>query len=146
MAKTKVIRRKATKEPEADAPEEYVPRLIDVAGGREIRLLAPSAVFFIEDTNGTVHLVAKDRVSNAFRRTGRDFAWEPRGFDLPPKDSGAYCTIEEIDALEQDVTDDNREQAKLALTEDERREDTANVPVRQVGQLDAPIREDEPAK
>lgn len=93
------------------------PIILDANSGQVVRLLHPDACFFIERTTGNVDVVAKDRVSNAFRRDGDGFKYYSHGADKPPLDPGSYATIEDLESLVENVSDDAREGARLARQE-----------------------------
>lgn len=90
---------------------------MDGNSGAVLRLLAPDACFFIETQSGDIHVVAKDHVSNLFRRDGDNLKYFSHGMDQPPEDPAQYVTIEEVEDLVQDVSDQAREAAQTALEE-----------------------------
>lgn len=102
------------------APEAPVtPIILDANSGQVVRLLSPDACFFVERATGQIDVVAKDRVSNLFRRDGENFKYFDRGADAPPKDAASYATIEQLEDLVQDVSDQAREAAATAIDEPE---------------------------
>ena len=121
MATSKSTRRKASTKAVEGQPEQPPVQLLDFGSKRAIRVLDPSAVFFIEMPTGNIVPVAKDRVSNAFRRAGNDIVFFDRGADAPPADSSEYVTIEEVEDITEVIEDTDREAAKAAQHEDEHR-------------------------
>ena len=133
----------ATDAPEQEAPETL---LYEVNGNKAIRVLHPEAVVFVEKNDGTIDLVAKDRIPYFFRRSSNDIAYSPQGFDVVPEDSAAYVTIEEIEAELTEVSEGDRERAQEAQHEDEHREKAPDSSVHHAGVLTPPTpRETAPA-
>jgi len=137
----KKLAKKPAKKQEPEAPEAPETLLIDQHSGQIIRVFDLGAVFGVEKSTGSVDLIAKDRARNAFRRSGSNIVFSPMGFDTPPADSAAYVTIEEVEDICTEVTEQAREHAKSALTEDERKQPEGGAPSTQLGRLEPPKRD-----
>ena len=120
----KLKNKKARKAANKDAPEKGGGSVYDANNRQVIRVLDPSAVLFIERSTGSIDIVAKDRVSNLFRRVknerdGYDVLYFDRGQDHPPEDSDEYVSIDDIEDHVQELDEHAREQSEAAKHEDE---------------------------